>query len=699
MRYTSIRYFIRRVVRSLRVRSGYLALRVKYICRLRNPSCLTLTIFPWSELAGLPGSSDHMAVGVGQCVQQSTVTNCLADQVISHDFRIFTDQPLDVSIESTERKKLITKHCHGIDQCVLNSYSPIDWHRDFHSGYRWSPDLLFLDIKVAPLSGADIKVPRELSRFQHVGALAYGDPERSSLEFLLQVTDWIVANPYGRGVNWACSMDIALRAINWIWGLRFFQTSLTKYPDFQGLISNSLRDHGRHVYENLDYYGEEIPTGNHYLADIAGLIYIGAVLPDLPEADLWLAFGIQELISESKREILPDGMCHEASTSYHRLVAELFVSCAALIERIPIKRRHRLLNLNARSHRVQPPLNLLTSVCNLTSDGQMLPASFYSRLEKMAEFSLAMRKPNGLVCQIGDNDSARVHKLVAEKIPDTGDHDHLFSTIGELLGNEVMKVAGVRSQSEGALVCEGVCVVPEAREKAANNSGIQLFPNAGIASQSKGRAWLGVSCGPSGQEGRGGHGHNDKNSFELNVDKFDYVVDGGCPAYTYDPTMRNRFRSTKMHSTIHVAHIEQNVWPSGARGLFMLPEKADPTLVIEYGSIIKGDHHGYGGCHTRRFNLSMNGLIIEDQFIDERERYLVFNLHPKVTITDQIQNNDSLSVQLQHADGAPLLLDVKGGCALEVLSGAFSVGYMRPVENQRLCIKLNAHQVKSTFRW
>ncbi len=622
----------------------------------------------------------------------------MSDKVINHRIHLFTEQLLDISIENSERKKSIAKYCDGIDKYLLDSYRPIDWHCDFYSGYRWSPDSFFLDIRVAPVLGVDIKVPRELSRFQHLSALVYGDQERASHEFMMQVSDWIIANPYGHGVNWACAMDVAIRAINWIWGLRYFEPILTKHKVFQVRIANSLRDHGRHIYENLDYYGAEIPTGNHYLADIAGLIYIGAAFPDFPEADLWLLFGIQELISESQREVLHDGMCHEASTSYHRLVTELFVSSAALIERIPISRRKRLINTDVRLHRVQPPLDLLSSQFDLTSEAQILPPSFYSRLELMADFVLAMRKPNGLIFQLGDNDSARVHKLVPEINAQVANHDHILSSIGILLNNNKLKVDG-GNITEGQILCGDVRVIADVRDKGAIQHGIQLFPNAGIATQLLDRGWLGVSCGESGQGGRGGHGHNDKNSFELNVNQLDFVVDGGCPAYTYDPNMRNRFRSTAMHSTIYVEGVEQNNWPSGIKGLFMLPEKASPELMIENGSVIKGLHYGFGVCHTRRFNLLMNGLQIDDHFEDDRDRYIVFNLHPKVSVTSSKSNDNLISFVLQHKDGTALRLDVTGGSTFDVLPGAYSVGYMRPLENNRLRIKIDSHKIKSIFSW
>ncbi|MBA7523115.1 hypothetical protein ES705_15238 [subsurface metagenome] len=46
----------------------------------------------------------------------------------------------------------------------------IDWHFDFKSGYRWNPKKYYKDIEI-PYGKADIKVPWELSRFQHLSIL------------------------------------------------------------------------------------------------------------------------------------------------------------------------------------------------------------------------------------------------------------------------------------------------------------------------------------------------------------------------------------------------------------------------------------------------------------------------------------------------------------------------------------------------
>ena len=99
------------------------------------------------------------------------------------------------------------------------------WHSDFKTGREW-PVRFCKDIEYLELDRpSDVKVPWELSRAQHFPVLgqAYwltGD-ERYAREFVAEVDDWIDRNPLAYGVNWACAMDVALRAVNWMWGFYF----------------------------------------------------------------------------------------------------------------------------------------------------------------------------------------------------------------------------------------------------------------------------------------------------------------------------------------------------------------------------------------------------------------------------------------------------------------------------------------------
>ena len=201
----------------------------------------------------------------------------------------------------------------------------IDWHRDFKTGYQWDPAAYYRDINI-PYGKADIKVPWELSRFSHAVTLgqAYwltGD-EKYTREFMAQVSSWIDGNKPKFGVNWACTMDVAIRACNWIAGYAFFSHSPEISDDFFLKFLKSLYQHGGHIRNNLEY--SETLTSNHYLSNIVGLVYLGVMFPEFNEAAAWKAFGVRELAREMEKQVYADGCDFEASTCYHRLVLELF---------------------------------------------------------------------------------------------------------------------------------------------------------------------------------------------------------------------------------------------------------------------------------------------------------------------------------------------------------------------------------------
>src|SRR5262249_9546203 len=125
---------------------------------------------------------------------------------------------------------------------------------------------------------SDVKVPWELSRCQHFPLLgqAYwlsGD-ERFAREFVAQVESWIEDNPFAHGVNWACAMDVALRAISWIWGFHFFAASeACRDRNFRTRFLRGLWLQGEFLAGHVEM-GDV--NGNHYLTDGVGLVFLGA---------------------------------------------------------------------------------------------------------------------------------------------------------------------------------------------------------------------------------------------------------------------------------------------------------------------------------------------------------------------------------------------------------------------------------------
>lgn len=353
-------------------------------------------------------------------------------------------------------------------------YEPIDWQLDFKSGHRWRESTWFRRIRVyGNPPGADVKVPWELGRCQHLPQLALlhalwrddrpADAARVFREFRNQVLDFIGSNPPRFGVQWACPMDVAIRVANWLVAHDQFRAAGAEAdPAFEHVFQRSVYEHALHVSTNLEWTGEL--RSNHYLADLAGLAFAAAHLAPSEDTDRWLGFVLQELVCETLLQFLPDGASFEASTSYHRLSAELVVYTAALLLALPSERLARV--ARASSWRPGNGPKLVGCPPSLVRDGKRyriaFPPEFWQRLGGMARFTLGIRRPDGRIPQFGDNDGGRLLKLEPagalitvseakrryttladyEELPedaaifdeDALDHRHLLGALGALLG-------------------------------------------------------------------------------------------------------------------------------------------------------------------------------------------------------------------------------------------------------------------------
>jgi hypothetical protein len=323
-------------------------------------------------------------------------------------------------------KKSHRRHSKQIWTLIDPNYVPIDWQIDFKSGYRWSEKTWFRNIEYGKIKGADIKVPWELARMQHLTLLAkkYVNDNTSletknllSNEFRNQVLDFIATNPLGYGVNWTCSMDIAIRASNWLLAYDIFCSGGCKFDaEFNRNFSKSIFEHGIHISNNLEWnFGQR---GNHYLSNLTGLIFISIYLGKSKLTNKWLAFSTQQLIHEIEYQFNDDGTNFEGSTAYHRLSTELVIYSVFLILG---HEKQRLRSLQEtyigwpNRIRTIKKSSLVFNDLKITEDIEIkfspFSASQIKKMRKMIEFIWHISKPNGSFPQIGDNDSGRLFKL------------------------------------------------------------------------------------------------------------------------------------------------------------------------------------------------------------------------------------------------------------------------------------------------
>ncbi len=405
----------------------------------------------------------------------------------------------------------------------------LDWNRDPISGetypqlfsqWRWNPFVM-------RRGNADVKGPWELTRCQHFSALgtAYwltGNDKYAKC-FAGTISDFISRNPPGLGVHWACTMDVALRAVGWLVGISFFQGAPELTTSWWGKYLRSMVDHGRHITNNLEFgtMDNKLVASNHNLANLFGLYWIAHNFPHLDAGVTWRGIAERGLEQEIRKQILPDGADFESSLPYQRLVTEMLLSAYAL------------------SLHVNAPLS----------------SGYRDRLLKALFFIRALRQPNGRLPQIGDNDSGRAHILSCYGEVEREDMDHLLVAGAKVLNvPELAKDIYQTARIEALFwnVAQEVPIGLPVRKR------LEVFSDSGIAVLRAGDSYISLSNGPCGTEGFGNHKHNDQLAVEWAIGRQSFFVDAGSYTYTQDITARNRFRSVKAHNTVCIADQEQN---------------------------------------------------------------------------------------------------------------------------------------------
>ncbi|HSD47506.1 MAG TPA: alginate lyase family protein [Pyrinomonadaceae bacterium] len=431
----------------------------------------------------------------------------------------------------------------------------VEWRRDPRSNYLWPLDY-HRDLKLQRTDGSDIRVVWELNRLGHLHQLT------DAAQFLTQLRTWHDQNPYGRGPNWSCAMEVALRAINILVAFENVRQSPVLDGDSLHFILRLLQQHGVYIQNNLEF--SHIATSNHYLSDVAGLLWLGAMLPELRDAHSWRDFGLTELLREIDKQILPDGADYEASTGYHRFVTELLLYSFIL----------------CRAHKIE------------------IDAKYWRKLHQMLRYVKAYLRPDGFAPLIGDTDGGQVLPLHQRR---ADDHAYVLDIGAELFNDPSLKF-------------------PEQSSKA--------FPDAGVYIMRKDDCYLCFNATGAGINGRGSHGHNDALSIEISARGRAFIVDPGTYVYTGDLKMRHEFRSTAYHSTVKIDGQEQNTTDVNAPfviGNEAQPRVLEWQSNAEYDKVV-AEHYGYGRLdspvthrRTVTFDKKECSWLIEDQFFGEGE--------------------------------------------------------------------------------
>jgi uncharacterized heparinase superfamily protein len=466
---------------------------------------------------------------------------------------------------------------------VMSLNAPIDWHTDPTVGRSWPPAFCRRIEYSNRGQPSDVKIPWEISRLQWlipVGQAYVLTQNEEYAEFARQILgEWIEANPTGYSVNWSCTMEPALRIFTWVWLFHIFATSYAwSKPEFRLQFLRALYMHGVFVERHIE---RARINGNHYTADAAGMTWAGVFFDGAKSAARWSEVGWEILEAEIEIQVHLDGVDFEASSAYHRLVAELFWIAAHY-------RR---------------------------SASKVPSQKYWDKLCAMADVTRHLCRPDGSVPNWGDADDARTLPFGFQNI---NDHRYLVDIINLSAGQQT----GVSALNGGEHESFWVFGLVDKIEQTTVSS--KAFPHGGVFILSDKRAHVMIDCGPIGLGGLGGHGHNDALAFELWCDNHPLIVDPGSYVYTADFEARNRFRFTSSHNTPQIDDLEINR-PYSDDNLWNLHDDAKPELIAfnasESSSSFTGRHFGYLRLSSpviieRKIVLdSCNGsLAIEDKF-------------------------------------------------------------------------------------
>jgi uncharacterized heparinase superfamily protein len=324
--------------------------------------------------------------------------------------------------------------------------------------------------------------------------------------------------------------------VNWVWAVRTLEAYRPLAPDLRSRLAGALAVHARHIAANLE--GSPYLRSNHYLSDILGLLAVGATLDGDPTVKRLFVKAHNAFEREIQNQVHDDGIGFEASLPYHGFALEIL---------------------------------LLARVIS-TWSGRPLSAAYDQRLAAMLAASRALRHPDGRVPQIGDGDSGRVLPAGFEREPT---FDHLLWLGAAILGGSRPDDGWPHEEVAWTLGLEAWNRVQSLPADLEEKS--RAFPLGGFFVMRSESTHVVVRCGDVGQNGNGGHSHNDVLSFELWRD-VPIVVDSGTYVYTSDPAARNTFRSTAFHNTVSVDRAEIN--PIVEQDLFKLDQFARPRVEL-----------------------------------------------------------------------------------------------------------------------
>ncbi len=548
----------------------------------------------------------------------------------------------------------------------------INWHLDPLSGRIW-PLNYHADIRLWHNDGSDIRVLWELNRLGHLivlgRAYALTKEEEFASEFFAQLESWQEQNPVGRGANWSCAMEVALRAMNLLAAFSLFRSSPHLTEQRLRMLLTMFDQHGAHIRRNLEF--SNVATSNHYLSDITGLLWLAIMLPELDAAEEWRAWALKEMLRELDKQILSDGVDYEGSTGYHCFVLELFLYSFLLCRtnEIPIEEK------------------------------------YWRKLQMMLEYLRAILRPDGFVPLIGDSDAARVLPIA---LRNANDRAYLLALGAAAFNDSQFKLPDIEQPTELLwLLGEEGLQNYERLEYSNAEPSSQAFPDAGTYLLRHEDLYLLFNAGGPEKGRPASHRHNDLLSIEVSAGGRAFIVDAGSYVYTADLRERHLFRSTSYHSTVQIDDEEQQTMIEEAP--FVIGGEASARVLVWENTAervrVAAEHSGYQRLpepvtHRRviTFNKQDRCWLIEDELVGKGQHNVATRFHFDAGLDIGLFDNNGVIAGDEISDARLLVRSLDLDQPAELQRQFTSRHYGSKVESVAACWTTNT-SLPCKLRW
>jgi len=473
----------------------------------------------------------------------------------------------------------------------LSFGDPIDWHLEPLAAksaplIHWS-SLDYLNAE----SVGDKKIIWELNRHQYFGLLGMAywltSDEKYAEVFKNHLLAWMDQNPPKKGINWASSLEIALRSISWLWAFQFFKDTPALDSDTFKRALKFLYLNARHLETYLSTY---FSPNTHLTGEALGLFYLGTMLPEFREASRWKQKGRKILLDQLEFHVKPDGVYFEQTSYYHRYTADFYTHFSIL---------SRL-------------------------NGEHLLKDVDSALQALLDHMMFVTRPDGTTSFWGDDDGGRLLKL--DRRP-PNDFRSALST-GALLferGDYKFVAGELAEESFWLLGPESAAEFDQLKASAPAKLSMGFSDGGYYVMRdgwSKDANYLFFDCGPHGTLNCG-HAHADALSFDLAANGSTVLIDPGTFTYTGSQELRDWFRSSTAHNTLTLDGESSSV-PLGPFSWKSIANcRTSKWLTTNRFDFISGSHDGYqrlnkpAGQSREIFFLKNGYWILRDQITSE----------------------------------------------------------------------------------